>query len=390
VSAASRDSDAWILADDKVGHASQSVGLANALGLGYEAKDLRFNAWNLLSNRLLGASAISLDRRRSAELVAPWPRIVISTGRRSAPIARWIARRSGGHTRIIQMGRKGGEVPDWFDAVVCCAHFGYTHHPRRIQTLAPLHAMSAERLARAAERWHGLFGRAPRPHVMLVVGGSTAQHVLDPTVAKRMGEEVGALARAAGGYVFAITSPRTEPLAIDALEASLGNRGQVRRWSPAEAENPYAGYLALADVLIVTGESESMLAEAAATDAPLHIYPLPERAKGFRAHVRRWIAATAACVPDSGRARGLRQLSAAVASRLIASGIVRSSRDLSLLHQGLIAAGIASQFGCVLETGRRPPLDEAAQVAARIRTLVELPAGEARETTVAAAGVARP
>jgi mitochondrial fission protein ELM1 len=288
------------------------------------------------------------------------------------------------------MGRKGGEVPDWFDAVVCCAHFGHSPHPRRIQTLAPLHAMSADRLARAAERWRGLFERAPRPHVMLVVGGDTAQHVLDPTVAKRMGEEVGALARAAGGYVFAITSPRTAPLAIDALEASLGNRGQVRRWSCGEAENPYAGYLALADVLIVTGESESMLAEAAATDAPLYIYPLPERARGFRARIRSWIAAMASRASDAGRSGPPRQLSAAVASRLIASGIVRTSRDLTLLHQGLVAAGVARPFGGALETGRRLPLDEAAQVAARIRTLIELPApaGEARAAAVA--GVARP
>jgi mitochondrial fission protein ELM1 len=71
--------------------------------------------------------------------------------------------------------------------------------------------------------------------------------------------------------------------------------------------------------------------------------------------------------------------------------MVRTSRDLDLLHQGLVSAGVARRFGGPLETGRRTPLDETVQVAARIRTLIELPAprGEARPHAAIAAEVAR-
>ena len=56
-------------------------------------------------------------------------------------------------------------------------------------------------------------------------------------------------------------------------------------------------YLAFADVLIVTGESESMLAEAAATHKPVYIYPLPERPGNVKSQLKEWIVACAQAAP---------------------------------------------------------------------------------------------
>ena len=55
---------------------------------------------------------------RSKTLRPPWPDVVISTGWRTVPITRWIAEQSGGRTRTVQMGRKGGDVVERFDAAV--------------------------------------------------------------------------------------------------------------------------------------------------------------------------------------------------------------------------------------------------------------------------------
>jgi hypothetical protein len=89
----------WVLTDDKAGHTTQSLGLAEAVGWPYEVKELRFRALNRLSNSLLSATRLGLDRRRSSRLEPPWPEVVIATGRRTAPVARWIARQSPGRTR---------------------------------------------------------------------------------------------------------------------------------------------------------------------------------------------------------------------------------------------------------------------------------------------------
>src|SRR3546814_15678791 len=82
----------WLLLDDRPGHITQVVGLAEALGWPYETKALRFTPLNRLSNRLLGASRLSLDTARSTALTPPWPALVIAMGRPAAPIARWVKR----------------------------------------------------------------------------------------------------------------------------------------------------------------------------------------------------------------------------------------------------------------------------------------------------------
>src|SRR3546814_11122182 len=63
----------WLLLDDRPGHATQVVGLADALGWPHEVKRLRFTPLNRLSNRLLGAGRLSLAARQSSPLTPPWP-----------------------------------------------------------------------------------------------------------------------------------------------------------------------------------------------------------------------------------------------------------------------------------------------------------------------------
>jgi mitochondrial fission protein ELM1 len=320
---------------------------------------------------LLGASLRSLDRDGSDTLGAPWPDLVISTGRRTAPVARWIGEQSRGAARLVQLGRKGGEPAEQFDLVVSCEHFRQPWHSHRLQTLLPLNRVGARQLEAAAERWAGLFGDAPKPHIALVVGGSSALHRLDPGTARRLGAEVASFAESLGGRLMAITSPRTGEAAARALEQGLGSRHNLHRWRPGEADNPYLGYLALADVLVVTGESESMLSEAVASGKPLLIYPLPERRRGPRdllaeAVVRR---AHTPRLNKRGTVRPQRGLQYRCA-RLVDLGLVRPRRDLSLLHRALVERGLARLFGQPLPEAPARPYQEAPQVAARVRALM--------------------
>lgn len=364
----------WVLADKKAGHTTQSVGLAERLGWPYEVKSLCFTQAARLSNRLRGATLLGLDRRGSDALEPPWPELVISTGRASAPVARWIAEQSGGRARLVQLGRKGGDNAEAFDLAVTCAHFRLPSHPRRIETLAPLNAVSEERLAEAARRWTTLFAGAARPRVGLIVGGSSATHVLDAAAARRMAEEVRAWAEAAGASLFAITSPRTGEEVSEALAAALGGAAHLHRWRKGEQENPYLGFLAVPDVLVVTGESESMLAEAIATGKPVYIYPLPERPPALRIRIAGAVTDRAYSRPrkDKGTVRP-QQRSEYVCARLIERGIVRPPRDLGRMHQALIERGFALPFGAPLSTERRPPLREIDEVVERVRGLFGAP-----------------
>ena len=363
----------WVLDDGKPGHTTQSVGLAEALGWPYEIKKLAFTplaGFGTVLRSSLGATLLGVDRGRSDELRAPWPDVAIATGWRSAPVTRWIGEQSRGHTRTIQLGREGGRIAEVYDAVVACKYFRLPPHPRRIDTTAPLNRVSAISLARAREQSPDLFAGAARPRVALLMGGSSRRHSLGSGLARRIGAAVRALAEEAGGSVFAVTSRRTGEAATDALIEGLGANGRIDRWRDDRRDNPYLAALALADLIVATGESESMLAEAVSCGKPVYIYPVPEKPPGLWARLEEAVVGYAYAALRNRRGtlrpqRGLQRLCA----RLITRGLIQPRRNLELLHEDLIGRGLAHAFGAPLETGDRPRLDEARDVAAKIRAL---------------------
>ncbi len=363
----------WVLAEERPGNNTQSIGLAQSLGWPYAVKALRFNVLARLPNRLLGASPLGLRSASRAELAPPWPDLVIVTGRRLAPIARWIRMNSRGRTRLVHLGRKGDQGSDSFDLTVTCAHFGLPADPRRVETVVPLNPIGPDRLGEASIKWPRVFGDARRPHIVLLVGGTSPICRLDSETARKMGRAVRAFVEEAGGTVHALTSRRTGHAATKALEEALGAAHRVQRWHPGGQENPYLGYLATADAVIVTGESESMLAETAASGKPMYIYPLPARRLGMAERLRAWLVRRGQARPANNRGtvrpqQGLEYLCA----RIIASGIVLPPRNIRALHQRLFDLGVARPFGAPLELGARPCLNETEKVAHRVRAMMGL------------------
>ena len=78
---AQRQPKVWVLLGKGTGGNAQMRALAEAVGWPYEAKQLYYNRYNRLSNLLLGASSISLNRTRSDPLSPPWPDLVIAASK---------------------------------------------------------------------------------------------------------------------------------------------------------------------------------------------------------------------------------------------------------------------------------------------------------------------
>ena len=117
----------WLLTDGQPGNLTQIEGLAAHLpdqGANVQVKRLRSNRWHMLGAALLGASGLSIDRHRSDALVAPWPDMVIGTGRRSAPWVRHVKRfeRRAGAGGAVRP--EGGEPDGGPRPRVCCQATG--------------------------------------------------------------------------------------------------------------------------------------------------------------------------------------------------------------------------------------------------------------------------
>jgi mitochondrial fission protein ELM1 len=169
--------------------------------------------------------------------------------------------------------------------------------------------------------------------VVLLVGGETAHHFFNPSQAVEILHQAERATHALGGHLTVVTSPRTSDAAIEAMRSSA-RQAVFHLWKPHETRNPYLGYLAWADVLIVTGESESMLAEAAAAARPLYIVPLPCKPLSRKLTFTRWMTSIAA-----GRGPVT-----SIARALLNSGWVTPYRDLEKMHALMYQARLARPF----------------------------------------------
>lgn len=315
------------------------IALAEALGWPYETRQLSWNALNHLPNPIIGAHAFTLDRNADA-LRPPWPDLVIAASRRSAPIARWIKKQSGGHTKLVHLLHT--QMPlHHFDLVVTLAQFRVPEAPNVQRNTLPLNVIDSARLAEAADRWRERLAALPRPWIAVLVGGNSSSYTLHADTAARLGREADAAAREAGGSLLVTTSRRTPAAAADALAAAIEVPAEIYRWQPDDLDNPYAAFLALADRFIVTGDSASLPAEAAATGRPVRLFEWPAKKK-----VRR---------PLGLVSRGYRGL--------VYNGWLKPRRDFAAFHAALREAGLADTA-----TPAAVPDDMAATVA-RIRAL---------------------
>lgn len=257
----------WVLADPRAGTAAQALGIAERLGMPFRTVPLE---WGRLA-RLPWPWPTRLGLTSAARMAlapepgSPGPGLVLSAGRRSAPVALWLARRHG--ARLVHCMRPGVAGTARFDLLVLGRHDSPPEAPNVLPILGATHRVSPARLAQAREEWAAALGPLPAPRVALLLGGPVRGEGMDPAAAAAIGRQVAGFA----GSVLATASRRTGAAATRALAAALGAvPHRLYAWGDA-GPNPYAGFLAWADTLVVTGDSVSMLSEALVTAAPLFV-----------------------------------------------------------------------------------------------------------------------
>ncbi|KAA5614417.1 hypothetical protein F1189_01400 [Rhodovastum atsumiense] len=281
----------WVLDDPRAGTAAQAIGIAERLGVPFRRIPLTWNWMAHLAGLarhgsllgLAGPARATLARGIAAPSTASGepgvlPTLAISAGSRSSAVALWLKQQTG--CRIVHCMRPGiGGLfrAGHFDLLVIPEH----DHPDKAANVMPVlgapHRLSPLILRQAAAAWQERLAHLPHPRVALLVGGPVRGTGLPPVLAHRLGVAVARLAAERGGAVLATTSRRTGAEATAALSVGLSRALHLLyRWGEP-GENPYHGFLAGADAIVVTADSVSMISEACATTVPVFV-ALPELA----------------------------------------------------------------------------------------------------------------
>jgi len=172
--------------------------------------------------------------------------------------------------------------------------------PNVMKVATALHGVTPQKLAEAADLWRERLRPSSEPLAGVLIGGPTSGKTF-PTAAF-----VAALTRLRreGGARLAIAPSRRTPAAlIAAIEAAFAGDSGVFIWD-RESDNPYLGVLALADRLVVTSDSVSMISEALATGHPVDVFGQPQNDR--HAAFLETLIEDGVIVPFTGRGVSLR------------------------------------------------------------------------------------
>ena len=311
----------WAVHDGKVGMANQVIGLAEALGYPFIEKRLAIRGpWRHLTPQLW---------------IQPLARA--GSGRRSpgAALARRADRRrtahhgagAGGQARerrahLLGAGAGPPLARREVDLIVAPAHDPATGD-NVFRTLGAVHRITAGAPRRGcAPLWRRGSRRCRGRWWRCCWGAPTASTARGEALFAALVEQLVALAEA--GHGLAITPSRRTGAANEALLRRRLAGLPAYIWD-GTGDNPYFGLLGLADAVLVTANSVSMVSEAAATGKPVHVIDL-----------------------EGGSAK------------------------FSRFHRALRDAGITRPFTGAIENWRYAPPEDTARAAAEIRRRLAL------------------
>lgn len=306
----------WVMTDAKPGMENQCLGLAEALGLEPLRKHVFPRApWSHLPPQLW-LRPLAAYTPDSDPLVPPWPDLLIATGRATVAASIAIRRAAAGRCFTVQIQDPG--VPlDRFDLVIPPRHDG-RRGANVFPTRGALHRVTAQRLHAEGARWGPSLEQLPHPRVAVLIGGSNRAYRLTPARLEGLAAQLATMSRATGAGLMITVSRRSGEGAGALLRGALYGLPAVV-WDGGP-DNPYFAYLDLADHIVVTADSVSMVSEACSTGKPVYVVELEG-----------------------------------------------SSAKFARFHRGLRDDGVTRPFTGRLETWHYAPLDDTQAAAAELR-----------------------
>lgn len=267
----------WQLSDASTGNIRQCEALIHYLRqqreLSVSAYQLTLRQpWDALAPHLTWGLAFGLSGDLAAAIEGPPPDLVVACGRRAALPARCIKARHGPAVRVVQI--LDPRIPArHFDRIICPEHDG-RQGQGVINTLGSLHAIDAQTLSEAHDRWADRLSIEQAPSVAVLIGGDNRAYRLDRAYLMQMkrcaDQLLGRDRQADRGRLLVSASRRSSPALLPILREVFGS--DALHASDLD-DNPYLGFLATADALVVSADSVNMISEALGTGKPVFSTP---------------------------------------------------------------------------------------------------------------------
>lgn len=190
-----------------------------------------------------------------------------------------------------------------------------------VLTTGALHKADSAALRIAASEWHDELAPLPKPLIVVNIGGPTRHCRYGADLAIQLAASLHNVLSSCGSVRISF-SRRTPQKISDIILRELGDEPKVYVFD-GKGSNPHMGHLAWADAFIISADSVSMLSEACSTGKPVYVI-----------------------------------------------GAERCTWKFSAFHRSLRERGLVRPFTGLEDVSKfwsYPPLNDAAEVASRVR-----------------------
>lgn len=227
--------------------------------------------WPPVSMRFMWDDGAHESDKRQSLTLRDFPpcTLIIAGGRQSTYAGACLKKIQGNRPRLI--GLMNPALPHaWFDAIVAPCHDNLKGSRVLSTPFAP-HILSANFLQHEARTWGPHFAHYASPLTAVLIGGPCRSLSMPPAWQSQFIHDLTNLHEAFGGTLLLCPSRRTPHAVISALQQAFPDAF----FCPInDTPNPFYGILQLANRIIVTHDSISMISEALAAEKPLSIYRL--------------------------------------------------------------------------------------------------------------------
>jgi len=259
----------WVITEGMIGTENQCLGVTDALNL--DPKIIKIGLkqpWKTLTP-WLGFEHSGIF---TPALTAPWPDLLITSGRKAVSASRYIKKQSKGKTFTVHI-QDPKCSPKNFD-LVAVPHHDKLRGKNVIVTHGAPNRLSTEKLEQAKTDF-APFMNLPDPRIAVLIGGNSRTHTMTPGITKNLVKQLQNI----DGSLMITASRRTGAENTKILRDNL--HGDTIYFWDGNGDNPYHGMLAWADIILVTEDSVSMISDAGTTGKPVYTIALDGQSKRF-------------------------------------------------------------------------------------------------------------
>lgn len=270
----------WVLNDGRAGNYTQALGLAEEISRQTNAqiqiKKITYNFFSGLPNflKINGICGINEVSRSTILNQIEVPQIIISAGRKTAPIAAYLRKQYDAF--VIQIMNPNFNF-DKFDVVILPNHDSPTKAKNVINITGSITRINQEILNKEYEKFSEILNKIPSPKIALLVGGSSKKGKFTEEIAVNLGKQISVITNKMKANLLVLNSRRTGEKITEILDQNLNCQGESRKeffkWTQnSDWKNPYFAVLKAADFVVATGDSISMCSEICSLGKPVYIF----------------------------------------------------------------------------------------------------------------------